>query len=155
MDPVYAHTILHNDPLVAAQLRETRIATSTALGTDTSSSRKRPRSTNDTHAKRTRTQDLSEILADTADEIAGSDDMLLDTAPRTAPRSVLPPRASRKGLRRIDRQEAAKRKRRTAAQTPDAPRRRGENRSASVFNRAPGWQSATAMPAGATIVDLT
>jgi hypothetical protein len=155
MDPVYAHTILHNDPLVAAQLRETRIATSTALGTDTSSSRKRPRSTNDTHAKRTRTQDLSEILADTADEIAGSDDMLLDTTPRTAPRSVLPPRASRKGLRRIDRQEAAKRKRRTAAQTPDAPRRRGENRSASVFNRAPGWQSATAMPAGATIVDLT
>ena len=155
MDPVYGHTVLHNDPLVAAQLRETRIAMSTAIGADTSSFRKRPHSTTHADAKRTRTQDLSEILADTADEIAVSDDMLRDTAPRTAPQSVLPPRVSRKGLRRIDRQEAAKRKRRTASQTPDAPRRRGENRSASVSNRAPGWQSATAVPAGATIVDLT
>ena len=128
---------------------------STAIGADTSSFRKRSYSTTHADAKRTRTQDLSEILADTADEIAVSDDMLLDAAPRTAPRSLLPPRVSRKGLRRIDRQEAAKRKRRTAVQTPDAPRRRGENRSASVFNRAPGWQSATAVPAGATIVDLT
>ena len=155
MDPVYGHTVLHNDPLIAAQLRETRIATSTALSADTSSSRKRPHSTADTPAKRTRKQDLSEILADTADEIADSDDMLLDTVPRTTPQSVLPPRASHKGLRRIDRQEASKRKRRTAAQTPDAPRRRGENRSASVFNRAPGWHSATVVPDGAMIVDLT
>ena len=155
MDPVYGHSVLHNDPLVAAQLRETRIATSTAIGADTSSSRKRSHSTTHTDAKRAREQDLSEILADTADEIASSDDMLLDTAPRTTPQSVLPPRASRKGLRRIDRQEATKRKRRTAVQTPDAPRRRGENRSASVFNRAPGWQLATAVSEGATIVDLT
>ena len=155
MDPVYGHTVLHNDPLVAAQLRETRIAMSTAIGADTSSFRKRSHSITHADAKRTRTQDLSEILADTADEIAVSDDMLRDTVPRTAPQSVLPPRVSRKGLRRIDRQEAAKRKRRTASQTPDAPRRRGENRSASVSNRAPGWQSATAVPAGATIVDLT
>ena len=155
MDPVYGHSILHNDPVVAAQLREARIATSTAIGADTSSSRKRSHSTTHTDAKRTRKQDLSEILADTADEIADSDDMLLDTAPRTTPQSVLPPRVSRKGLRRIDRQEATKRKRRTAVQTPDAPRRRGENRSASFFNRAPGWQSMATTPANATIVDLT
>ena len=31
MDPVYGHTVLHNDPLVAAQLRETRIAISSIL----------------------------------------------------------------------------------------------------------------------------
>ena len=85
MDPVYGHTVLHNDPIVAAQLRETRIAISTAIGADTSSYRKRSYSTTHADAKRTRTQDLSEILADTADEIAVSDDMLLDAAPRTAP----------------------------------------------------------------------
>ena len=64
-------------------------ATSTAIGADTSSSRKRSHSTTNAPAKRTRTQDLSEILANTADAIAGSDDILLDTAPRKAPQSVL------------------------------------------------------------------
>ena len=38
--------------------------------------------------------------------------------------------------------------------TPSAPRHRGENRSASFFNRGPGWESVT-VPAGAQVVDLT
>ena len=98
------------------------------------------------------TVDLDTELADTADMLADSVDALADV-PRAAPRSVVPPR-KRKGLQRLGRDEAASRSRRTAAETPSAPRRRGENRSASFFNRGPGWESVT-VPAGAQVVDLT
>ena len=151
MDPIYQHTVLHNDPMAAAQLREVRIATSTVREAD--STRKRVRAASTSHsAKRSRQSDLATELADTADMLADSADALADV-PRAAPRSVVPPR-KRKGVQRLGRDEAASRSRRTAAETPSAPRRRGENRSASFYNRGPGWESVT-VPAGALVVDLT
>ena len=49
MDSVYKHTGLHNDPMVAAQLREVRIvATSTVGGAD--STRKRVRASSASHS---------------------------------------------------------------------------------------------------------
>ena len=151
MDSIYQHTVLHNDPMVAAQLREVRIATSTVREADPT--RKRVRAASTSHSsKRSKQPDLATELADTADMLADSADALADV-PRAAPRSVVPPR-KRKGLQRLGRDEAASRSRRTAAETPSAPRRRGENRSASFFNRGPGWESVT-VPVGAQVVDLT
>ena len=41
MDSIYKHTVLHNDPMVAAQLREVRIATSTVREADSTHKRVR------------------------------------------------------------------------------------------------------------------
>jgi len=89
MDPIYQHTVLHNDPMVAAQLRDVRIATSTVREAD--STRKRVRAASTSHsAKRSKQSDLATELADTADILADSVDALADM-PRVAPRSVVPP----------------------------------------------------------------
>ena len=45
MDPIYQHTLLHNDPMVAAQLRDVRIATSTVREADSTRKRVRAAST--------------------------------------------------------------------------------------------------------------
>ena len=87
--------------------------------------------------------DLAEDLASTADMLAARPDLWRsDPLPRAEPLVSDPTTVPRKGLSRLGRAEAAARPRRTAAQAPDAPRRRGENRAASVFNRAPGWAPA-------------
>jgi hypothetical protein len=100
--------------------------------------------------------DLSEDLASTADMLVARPDLWRsDPLPRAEPLVSDPTTVPRKGLSRLGRAEAAARPRRTAAQTPDAPRRRGENRAASVFNRAPGWAPALVVPQGAPVIDLT
>eukprot|EP01043_Picozoa_sp_COSAG02_P051592 COSAG02_NODE_5451_length_4305_cov_438.317166_2_plen_167_part_00 len=60
--PIYQHTVLHNDPMVAAQLREVRIATSTVRQAD--STRKRTRAASTSHsAKRPKRPDLVSRVA--------------------------------------------------------------------------------------------
>ena len=100
--------------------------------------------------------DLAEDLASTADMLLARPDLWRsDPLPRAEPLVSDPATVPRKGLSRLGRAEAAARPRRTAAQTPDAPRRRGENRAASVYNRGPGWAPALVVPQGAPVIDLT
>lgn len=100
--------------------------------------------------------DLAEELASTADMLAAAPDLWRsDPLPRAEPLVSDPFSVPRRALSRLGRAEAAARPRRTAAQAPDAPRRRGENRAASTYNRGPGWTPALVVPQGAPVIDLT
>jgi len=106
--------------------------------------------------------DHAESFVAAADTLLARPDLWRsDPLPRADPAvsdpwaSLRRPEPKRKALGRISRAEAAARPQRAAIEVPNAPRRRGENRAASTYNRAPGWAPATVVPVGATVVDLT
>ena len=97
---------------------------------------------------------LADELANFADALASTSDALLDRVPdvqRKRRRSTSP---NRKGLQRIDRSSVSSRKRTAATDVPSAPRRRGENRSASSYNR-PRSYMATPLPQNAEAVPVS
>ena len=97
---------------------------------------------------------LADDLAVLADELASTADALQTIAPEVRRKRPREPERARKGLQRLDRSQAAKRKRRVASDTPQAPRRRGENRSASFGNRPRGYVQQP-IPQNVDVVDLT
>ena len=97
---------------------------------------------------------LADQLADFADALASASDALLETAPETRRKRKRSESPKRKGLQRIDRSSVSSRKRTAATDVPSAPRRRGENRSASSYNRPRSYMT-TPLPQNADVVDLT
>ena len=97
---------------------------------------------------------LADELADFADALASTADALLETAPEKRRKRKRSESPKRKGLQRIDRSSVSSRKRTAATDVPSAPRRRGENRSASSYNRPRSYMT-TPLPQNADVVDLT
>jgi hypothetical protein len=123
---------------------------------------KRSHSEDSRPAKRARPSSQAEDFAILADSLAVRPDLMRsDPLPREDPYVVNPwaslakPEPSRPALARLSRADAASRPRRTAIEVPNAPRRRGENRAASTFNRAPGWMPPRPVMATTEVIDLT
>ena len=123
---------------------------------------KRSRSKDSRPAKRARSSSQAEDFAILADSLTVRPDLMRsDPLPREDPyvfnpwASLAEPEPSRPPLARLSRADAASRPRRTAIEAPNAPRRRGENRAASTFNRAPGWMAPRPATATAEVIDLT
>ena len=97
---------------------------------------------------------LADELADFADALARTSDALLETAPETRRKRKRSESPKRKGLQRLDRSSVSSRKRTAATDVPSAPRHRGENRSASSYNRPRSYMT-TPLPQNADVIDLT
>ena len=116
---------------------------------------KRSRSPEDDFSrKRARAVAEAEEFAMLADSLAARPDLLRsDPLPREDP--YVTDGVPRAALQRLGRAEAAARPRTVATDVPQTPRRRGENRPASVFNRGPGYVPPSMMVPAAQVIDLT
>ena len=104
--------------------------------------------------KRARAVSEAEDFAMLADTLAARPDLLRsDPLPREDP--YVTDGVPRAALQRLGRAEAAARPRTVATDVPQTPRRRGENRPASTFNRGPGYVPPSAAAPTAQVIDLT
>jgi hypothetical protein len=96
----------------------------------------------------------AEEFAMLADTLASRPDLLRsDPLPREDP--YVTDGISRVALGRLGRAEASARPRTVATDVPQTPRRRGENRPASTFNRGPGYVPPSMAAAMTDVIDLT
>ena len=105
-------------------------------------------------AKRRRDVSEAEEFATLADTLASRPDLLRsDPLPREDP--YVTDGVSRVALGRLSRAEASARPRTVATDVPQTPRRRGENRPASTFNRGPGYVPPSMTAPATQVIDLT